>query len=299
MATEQLGTRHQLEHLGNRWSSAPTSVQAVHVLDLGSLQIDRSVMSYGLGLASVEDQARPADWVTIPLYAVLVETSDARILFDTGTHPDSKSRWAESLQPYEYLVASEEQFLPQRLEAIDLRPEDIDIAVLSHLHMDHSGAIEFLTNAEVFVHRDELRNALEHYARTDGSPAYVKEDVAAWIKTGVKWAPIDRSDGDLRIAPGVTVLNFGAGHTDGDLGLMVEMPDSRLLVLAGDACYNSVNLGPPTVLPGSNAFVDSQGLMRTAHRLRRLITEERATVWFGHDPEQYSKLVKAPAGFYA
>jgi N-acyl homoserine lactone hydrolase len=299
MTTDQLGTRHQLEQLPNRRSSASTSVRAVYVLDLGSLQIDGSAMSYGLGLASVEDQHRPADWATIPLYAVLVETSDARILFDTGTHPDSKNRWAASLQPYEYLVASEEQFLPQRLESIGLTTDDIDIAVLSHLHMDHSGAIEFLANAEVLVHRDELRNALEHYARTDGSPAYVKEDVAAWIKAGINWAPIDRSDGDLRIAPGVTVLNFGPGHTDGDLGLMIELPDSGPLVLAGDACYNSVNLGPPTVLPGSNALSDSQGLMRTAHRLRRLIAEEGATVWFGHDPEQYSKLVKAPAGFYA
>jgi N-acyl homoserine lactone hydrolase len=299
MTADQPGTRHKLEQLGNRWSSVPTSVHKVHVLDLGALQIDGSVMSYGLKLASIGDQAPPADWVTVPLYAVLVETSDARILFDTGTHPDSKSRWAESLRPYEYLMASEEQFLPQRLETIGLRPEDIEIAVLSHLHMDHSGAIEFLTNAEVFVHRDELRNSLEHYARTDGSPAYVKDDVAAWINAGIKWAPVDRSDGDLRIAPGVTVLNFGPGHTDGDLGLMIEMPDSGPLVLAGDACYNSVNLGPPTVLPGSNAFVDSQGLMRTAHRLRRLATEEGATVWFGHDPEQYSKLVKAPAGFYA
>jgi hypothetical protein len=39
--------------------------------------------------------------------------------------------------------------------------------------------------------------------------------------------------------------------------------------------------------------------MHTVHRLRRLIAEEGATGWFGHDPEQYSKLVKAPKGFYA
>jgi glyoxylase-like metal-dependent hydrolase (beta-lactamase superfamily II) len=80
--------------------------------------------------------------------------------------------------------------------------------------------------------------------------------------------------------------------------LMLELPESGLLVLAGDACYSSTNLGPPVVLPGSNALVDSRGLNRTARQLRRLIKEESATVWFGHDPDQYRDLVQSPNGYY-
>lgn len=292
------GSGHRLEAKGSRWSRLPTSVRAVHVLDLGTLQIDASVMSYGLSLASIDNQSRAADWSSIPIYAVLVETDDARILFDTGTHPQSKLRWSSTLQPFEHLIASEEQFLPVRLAGLGLSPEDIDIAVLSHLHMDHSGAIEFLTSADVIVHRDELKNALEHYARVDGSPAYVKDDVAAWVHNKIKWAPIDSSDGDVIIAPGVTTLNFGPGHTEGDLGLMLELPESGMLVLAGDACYSATNLGPPVVLPGSNALVDSRGLNRTARRLQRLMQQEAATVWFGHDSDQYRQLIQSPTGYY-
>jgi len=288
---------HGLNHAKGSPYTPKTSVRRVHVLDLGVLEIDRSVMSYGLNLASVDHPGRPAEWIGVPMYAVLIETDNARILFDTGAHPDSASRWSESLQPYEHLVASSEQFLPARLEQLGVRPEDIDIAVLSHLHMDHSGGVEFLTNADVFVHRSEFRHALDHYARSDGSAAYVKEDVAAWIAGGVRWSPIEEGEEGWSIVPGVELLNFGAGHTEGDLGLQVQLPRSGALVLASDACYSAVNLGPPVVLPGSSALIDSRGMLATARRLQRL-QQAGAEVWFGHDPEQYSELFKAPDGCY-
>jgi hypothetical protein len=53
------GAEQQLEKQGHRWSGSVTSVRAAHVLDLGTLQIDWSVMSYGLNLASVHNQTAP------------------------------------------------------------------------------------------------------------------------------------------------------------------------------------------------------------------------------------------------
>ena len=291
-------TTNHLERKRTGAADPTTSVRRVSILDLGHLEIDSSVMSFGLHQARVDDKNLPAKWIGVPLQAILVETNDARILFDTGTHPDSKSRWPDVLAPYEYLVASPEQFLPNRLAQVGLKPTDIDFAVLSHLHMDHSGGIEFLTNAKVLVHRNEFRSALDHYARLDGSPAYVKDDIAGWISNAIQWSPVEPDEDNRILAPGVTVINWGAAHTEGDLGLKIELPESGTLVLCGDACYSSVNLGPPPVLPGSTALWDSQGLLRVARRLERL-RSEGAEIWFPHDPDQYATLMKAPEGSYS
>lgn len=277
---------------------APTSVKRVHVLDHGTLSLDRSIMIYGPTLASIDNPRRAAEWLTIPSYSVLIECDEHRILFDTGSHPQSEKRWPEALKPLEVLTATEECFLPNRLEQLGLRPNDIDVVVASHLHMDHSGCLEYFGEARIVVHRDELRSALEHYARTDGSPAYVKEDVAAWIQAGLKWSIVDRDDPDFTLVPGVRVLNFGSGHVEGLLALLLELPGHGQLLLASDVCYARPNLGPPATLPGTTSVFDSLGMLQSARRLSRLADELAADIWFGHDPDQYATLRKAPDGFY-
>lgn len=279
-------------------AAAPTAVRRVHVLDHGSLSLDRSIMVFGPTLATVDNPHREAEWLTIPSYSVLIECEEHRILFDTGSHPASDDRWPEALKPLEVLNATEECFLPNRLEELKLRPSDIDIVVASHLHMDHSGCLEFFPGARVVVHRDELRSALEHYARVDGSPAYVKRDIESWISAGLKWSIVDRTDPDFTIVPGVRVLNFGAGHVEGLLALLVELPGAGNLLLASDICYAAANLGPPAVLPGTASVFDSVGMVQAARRLTRVADEIGAEVWFGHDPDQYADLIKAPEGFY-
>jgi len=268
------------------------------VLDHGTLSLDQSIMLFGPTLATIDDPQRAATWLSIPSYSVLIECSEHRILFDTGSHPDSGDRWPDALKPLEVLSAEPECFLPNRLEQLRLRPEDIDIVVASHLHMDHSGCLEFFRDARVVVHRDELRSALEHYARVDGSPAYVKRDVEMWIRNGLKWSVVDRADPDFTLVPGVRVLNFGAGHVEGLLALLVELPGAGNILLASDVCYAKANLGPPPVLPGTTSIFDSLGMVHSARRLTRTAEETGAEIWFGHDPEQYQQLTKAPDGFY-
>ncbi len=278
--------------------TAPTSVKRVHVLDHGTLSLDRSIMLFGPTLATIDDPNRAAEWLTIPSYSVLIECDGHRILFDTGSHPDSEQRWPDALKPVEVLNATEECFLPNRLEQLKLRPSDVDIVVASHLHMDHSGCLEFFHDARIVVHRDELRSALEHYARVDGSTAYVKQDIESWIRNGLKWSIVDRSDPDFTLVPGVRVLNFGAGHVEGLLALLVELPGSGSLLLASDVCYAKSNLGPPPALPGTASVFDSLGMVHAARRLIQTAEETGAEIWFGHDADQYPTLIKAPDGFY-
>jgi glyoxylase-like metal-dependent hydrolase (beta-lactamase superfamily II) len=109
---------------------------------------------------------------------------------------------------------------------------------------------------------------------------------------------VDKADPDFTIAPGVRVMNSGAGHVEGLLALLVELPGMGDLLLASDVCYAAANLGPPPVLLGTASVFDSLGMVQAAHRLTPVAHEIGAEVWFGHDPDRYTGLTKAPDGYY-
>ncbi len=270
----------------------------LHVLDHGTISLDKSLLLAGVGLATANDKAAPAHWTSVPTYSVLLEHPEGRVLFDTGCHPDARNRWPEGLQALEVWEATEECYLLNRLERLGLGPEDIDIVVASHLHMDHCGCLEYFRDATAIVHRDELRGALEHYATPGYVGGYVKQDIAAWIEAGIRWHIVDRDMGDQSLFDGVTILNLGSGHVEGLLGLSIAMPESGVIILASDACYSQANFGPPPVLPGVGSIYDSLGMLRTAERLRAYARETRGTIWFGHDPDQFATLRKSPDGYY-
>ena len=70
-------------------------------------------------------------------------------------------------------------------------------------------------------------------------------------------------------------------------------------VLASDICYAKVNLGPPLVLPGTTSVFDSLGIIEAlAAYLTSSMKKEHRSGKFGHDPDQYRELTKAPDGFY-
>jgi N-acyl homoserine lactone hydrolase len=239
----------------------------------------------------------PAQWATVPVYSVLLEHPEGRVLFDTGCHPDLRERWSEDLLATTVWEGSRECHLPARLEQLGLRPGDIDVVVASHLHCDHAGCLEYLSGSRIIVHRDELRAALEQLA-TGCDAGYVDKDVRAWIDTGLDWEIVDDIDQEIPIYDGVRVLNLGPGHSEGLLALHVSLPDTGALILASDACYGQENWGPPTVLPGVGAIFDNLGMVRTISRLRRVASETDATIWFGHDAEQFAALRKGLDDFY-
>jgi hypothetical protein len=80
--------------------------------------------------------------------------------------------------------------------------------------------------------------------------------------------------------------------------MRIDMPETGTIILASDACYAKVNFGPPPVLPGAPALYDSIGMIQTAERLRELERSSHGAVWFGHDPEQFKTLRKAPDAYY-
>lgn len=272
----------------------------LHVLDLGRIRLDRNFMAAGSTFASA---GRPGsgmgELIDIPVSAYLIKHPKGHILYDTGCHPRCMGhggRWPEALQRDFPYISSEECTLPSRLKAMGLTPDDIPVVVLSHLHNDHAGCVEFFRKSKVYVHEDELAGAMKHFAMHDYDTSYVWSDIDAWVREPMNWQLVGRDEADFDLADGVRLLNLGSGHAYGMLALTVRLETHRSVLLASDACYCLENLGPPTRLAG--LLYDSVGYRKTIERLRKVAKREDLEIWFGHDVEQFKTLTKATEGHY-
>lgn len=152
----------------------------VYVLDTGTMQMDKGFMVAMHNPASINNQNPPAEFVEFPVYAVLIDHPEGKILFDTGCNPEGMGddgRWPEGVQELFPYQASEECYLINRLAQLNVRPEDIKYVVASHLHLDHAGCLELFKNATVIVHDTELSNTMKTYAINKDMGAYVWADI--------------------------------------------------------------------------------------------------------------------------
>jgi N-acyl homoserine lactone hydrolase len=271
----------------------------MHVLDLGKLRLDKNFMVANSTIAMAKDPNPPGKLIDIPVSAYYIEHPEGNVLFDTGCHPDwagPDGRWPEAIQDIFPVIGGEECYLPNRLEAMGIGPDQIRHVVLSHLHCDHAGCIEFFRKSQIIVHEDEFAAAATHYAKRDHGTPYALKDIETWIGLDLDWREVGCREPDHDIVEGVKLLNFGAGHSFGMLGLHVSLRDHANVILASDACYTSENYGPPMKPPGISH--DSIGFARTIQRIRALSEHTKSEVWFGHDIPQFESLRKAGDGWY-
>ncbi|SMF29226.1 Glyoxylase, beta-lactamase superfamily II [Tistlia consotensis] len=271
----------------------------MHVLDLGKLRLDKNFMVANSTVAMARNPNPPGQLIDIPVSAYYIEHPDGNVLFDTGCHPDwggPDGRWPEGIQDVFPVIGGEDCYLPHRLEAMGIGPNQIRHVVLSHLHCDHAGCIEYFRKSNIIVHEDEFAAAALHYVKRIHTTPYALKDIEAWMRLDLNWREVGRHDPDRNIVEGVKLLNFGAGHSYGMLGLQVALRDHADVILASDACYTSENYGPPMKPPGISH--DSIGFARTIQRIRALAEDCGAEVWFGHDIPQFDSLRKADEGWY-
>ncbi|MGZ9585598.1 AhlS family quorum-quenching N-acyl homoserine lactonase [Paenibacillus marinisediminis] len=271
----------------------------LYVMDNGRMSMDKNWMIAMHNPATISNPNAPAEFVEFPIYTVLIDHPEGKILFDTACNPNSmgpQGRWAESTQQAFPWVANEECYLHSRLEQLKVRPEDIKYVVASHLHLDHAGCLEMFTNATIIVHEDEFNGTLQSYARNQKEGAYIWADIDAWIKNNLQWRTIQRHEDNLLLADGIRVLNLGAGHARGMLGLHIQMPETGGIILASDAIYTAESFGPPVKPPG--IIFDSVGYNLAVEKIRRLSHETKSQVWFGHDADQFAQFRKSTEGYY-
>ena len=234
--------------------------------------------------------AGPEEPAVLPVYTVLVKHPDGYVLYDSACH-DIKERQDPFI--FDSLHLKDEERLLNRLADIGVAPEEIKYIVLSHMHADHFGYIDQFPNAEICVSENEFTYAVKEYAL---GVSKSEADMAHWIKCNLNWKLLSDGEKIIELLDGVTIHNFGRGHSYGMLGLLIDLPKTGKVLVVSDAVYLSENLGPPRQLPG--IILDEDGYLGTLDYIETLAKNENAVIWFGHDMEQNDTLIKSTEGYY-
>ena len=148
-------------------------------------------------------------------YAFYIKGSDKKIMVDTGgTAATFRSKGA---------VEEDIISIPEGLKKLGVTPEEIDLVILTHLHVDHIELAHLYKNARFLVQKKELDYS-KHPHTIDAhfyEPKY-------W--ENVKF---DVIDGDKQIEPGISVF-LSPGHSAG--GQSVEIKTAAGTVIIPGFC---------------------------------------------------------------
>jgi N-acyl homoserine lactone hydrolase len=251
----------------------------VYVLGTGSIELDRASM--------LEDLPPGQPW-TVPVLSVLVDHPGGWLLFDTGVHCQARRDpvgrlGAERVKRLTVKSKEGDDVVPQ-LARLGLRPADVRYVANSHLHFDHCGGNEFFPRATFLVQRPELEAARRPGFVPSYNPSPIDFD-----------HPLDYQmiEGEHDVfGDGAVVLIPTYGHTPGHQSLLVRAGKGAQLVCASDACYTRDNTDRD-VLP--RILWDAAIMRDSLAALRKLRDQTGATILYGHDPEQWATIPRAPA----
>jgi glyoxylase-like metal-dependent hydrolase (beta-lactamase superfamily II) len=229
----------------------------------------------------VPDFWNPAADECISAIQTWVLHSEGRtILVDTGVG-NHKER------PYAAVWSRLDTRFLENLAAVGVRPEDVDVVVNTHLHIDHVGWntrldgrtwVPTFPNATYLMPRrdfDFWNPANDHRSVLGRGNQNVFEDSVAPVHEAGQtqlWDDSYRIDANLR-------LDLAAGHTPGSSVLKLESGSERALFV-GDLIHNPVQIVEPDA---NSCFCEDPAQARaTRHKLLGEASDRNALVFPAH-----------------
>ena len=199
---------------------------------------------------------RVSDALMVPIPIWYIRGGHEKILVDTSLETARRVGETTTVSG-EYVSVKPEWQIENALAKMNVRPEDIDIVINTHLHDDHFSNNELFTNATFIIQKEEIPLAL---APPPWAPYYFKE---ASHHLSQVLDRVEAIDGDKQVTEGVEVWKLG-GHTPGSQAVIVDTKSGRIAI-AGDVIYTYYNFEHHWPI---GHFWDLNAVIRAEDRLR-------------------------------
>lgn len=203
----------------------------------------------------------------------LIQHGDRQFVWDTG-FPAS---WKGQTHDLGDLTVRVDKTLAEQLAQVGLKPADIDIVGISHMHSDHTGQASEMPQAELLIGKAD-------FDETKG-----KDDpFGPWRKAGAKVRAIN-TDTDVFGDGSVVALHL-PGHTPDHLALLVNLASGPVL-LSGDI-YHSRDARMKRGVPPFNT--SREQTLHSMEVFEKVARDTSAKVVIQHEPRDIALLPAFP-----
>jgi N-acyl homoserine lactone hydrolase len=173
-------------------------------------------------------------WVWIiehPEGTIAIDTGEIVRAKDIGNHLAGESAYSRYIaRRTTNLLIEQEDELNYQLSTVGLKPWDVNLVILTHLHQDHTDGLKFFPNTEIIVNRFEFEHPYANVPTT--YPSWFKPNLVNYKKDRIevfeKAYPITKAEDMLYIPT--------PGHTNGHSSIIFKTDDVDI-VFAGDTSY--------------------------------------------------------------
>ena len=222
----------------------------IHVLHTGEVRVSPYLPFGGdnCNLLKASGMTTPKeDWIWLPVSVYLIEHPKGLILVDTGWHRDmspegvyDKAAQIKSLGSRILYNVNQGQIplgqaVDEQLEAMGIKPADLDYVLLTHLDCDHANGLRAVKDAKhIIVAQEEL-----DCARKNGFIRYKKKWWEGVDLQTIDWngteGPAQKSF-DLFGDGSIKMINI-PGHCDGLCAVKITREDGKYVLLFSDGGY--------------------------------------------------------------
>ena len=222
----------------------------IHVLHTGEVRVSPYLPFGGdnCNLLKASGMTTPKeDWIWLPVSVYLIEHPKGLVLVDTGWHRDmspegvyDKAAQIKSLGSRVLYNVNQGQIplgeaVDEQLEAMGIKPADLDYVLLTHLDCDHANGLRAVKDAKhIIVAQEEL-----DCARKNGFIRYKKKWWEGVDLQTIEWngteGPAQKSF-DLFGDGSIKMINI-PGHCDGLCAVKITREDGRYVLLFSDGGY--------------------------------------------------------------